>query len=80
MFTENGSLLERYQLASELGFQAVECAFPYEYSLSDVVQAKNKANVKQILINTYPGINFFTLYNFLQMFFSPLFNKILCYF
>jgi len=55
MFTENGSLLERYQLASELGFQAVECAFPYEYSLSDVVQAKNKANVKQILINTYPG-------------------------
>jgi len=55
MFTESSSLLERYQLASELGFHAVECAFPYEYSLNDVVQAKTKANVDQILINTYPG-------------------------
>jgi len=38
-----------------LGFQAVECAFPYEYSLTDVIQAKTKANVQQILINCYPG-------------------------
>lgn len=58
MFTESSNLLERYQLASDLGFQAVECAFPYEYSLTDVIQAKTKANVQQILINCYPGMDF----------------------
>lgn len=64
MFTESSSLLERYQLASELGFHAVECAFPYEYSLNDVVQAKTKANVDQILINTYPGNELFEKHSF----------------
>lgn len=55
MFTETSNLLERYQLASELGFKAVECAFPYEYPLADVIKAKTESQVQQILINCYPG-------------------------
>lgn len=41
MFTqETDNLLERYQLASQAGFKAVECAFPYPYSIDDVVKVR----------------------------------------
>ncbi|XP_046437176.1 putative hydroxypyruvate isomerase [Daphnia pulex] len=56
MFTEKtDNLLERYQLASQAGFKAVEFTFPYQYNVEDVVKAKSAANVDQILINAYPG-------------------------
>ena len=55
MFNENDTLLERYESAAQLGFKAVECAFPYEFSVGDVVKAKTEAQVDQILINADPG-------------------------
>lgn len=55
MFQESTSLLERYNLAKKAGFRAVECAFPYEYSLEDVKKAKENAGVDQILINVFVG-------------------------
>ena len=55
MFQETASLLERYGLAKEAGFKAVECAFPYDYGVEKVVEAKKNAGVEQILINAYVG-------------------------
>lgn len=55
MFQETSSLLERYTLAKNAGFKAVECAFPYDYTIEEVVKAKNEADVEQVLINVYPG-------------------------
>ncbi|XP_050526045.1 putative hydroxypyruvate isomerase [Daktulosphaira vitifoliae] len=55
MYQEAGSLLERYSWAAKSGFRYVECAFPYSEPLENVVQAKNDANVKQIIINTPKG-------------------------
>ncbi|KAK6639512.1 hypothetical protein RUM43_007785 [Polyplax serrata] len=55
MFQESGSLLERYELARQAGFKAVECAFPYDYAPQEIAQAKTKAGVQQVLINSYPG-------------------------
>ncbi|KAJ9579304.1 hypothetical protein L9F63_024593 [Diploptera punctata] len=55
MFQETASLLERYGLAKEAGFKAVECAFPYDYEVDKVVEAKKNAKVEQILINVYVG-------------------------
>jgi len=57
MFQETSSLLERYQLARDVGFRAVECAFPYVHSVEEVVAAQKKANVEQILINAFVGKN-----------------------
>lgn len=52
MFQEEACLLKRYALAGAAGFKAVECAWPYEYPVEEVVKVKNEANLKQILINT----------------------------
>ncbi|XP_031334216.1 putative hydroxypyruvate isomerase isoform X1 [Photinus pyralis] len=52
MFTEK-PFEERYQLARDAGFKAVESAFPLGISKDDLVNHKTKANVEQILINTY---------------------------
>ena len=57
LFQEHGSLLERYSAAKAAGFRAVECAFPYEHSVDDVVKAKEEAGVEQILICSVPGLN-----------------------
>jgi hydroxypyruvate isomerase len=39
MFTEKtDNLLERYQLASQAGFKAVEFTFPYQFNVEDVVK------------------------------------------
>lgn len=55
MFTEASSIIERYKLAKNAGFRAVESAFPCGFSIEDVVQAKEQAGVDQVLINVYPG-------------------------
>lgn len=55
MYQETNNLLERYSLAAKSGFTSVECAFPYTYTLEEVLEAKTNANVKQILINTPRG-------------------------
>lgn len=55
MYQETNNLLERYSLAAKSGFSSVECAFPYSDPLEKLVQAKNEANVQQILINSPRG-------------------------
>jgi len=55
MFNESGSLIERYELASKCGFKAVESGFFYNVPLPELVQAKTRANVDQILIYSDPG-------------------------
>lgn len=48
-------LLERYKLAKDAGFKAVETGFPLGLSKEEVVAAKNANELKQVLINTYTG-------------------------
>lgn len=55
MYQETASILERYMLAKQNGFKAVECAFLYAHPVEEVVQAKKSAGVKQVLINVNPG-------------------------
>lgn len=55
MFQESSSLLERYALAAKAGFKCVECAFPYEHPIEQVVAAKEAAGVQQALINIHVG-------------------------
>ncbi|CAB3368247.1 Hypothetical predicted protein [Cloeon dipterum] len=55
MFQESTSLLERYALAAKAGFKWVECAFPYDHPLEEVVAAKEAAGVQQALINIHVG-------------------------
>ena len=45
-------VLERYQHARDDGFEGVEMAWPYEFSTDELVAAKTKAGVEQVLINT----------------------------
>lgn len=54
MFTEQ-PFLERYRLAKEAGFKAVETGFPFNLTEKQVVDAKNAANIQQVLINTFTG-------------------------
>ncbi|CAG9855206.1 unnamed protein product [Phyllotreta striolata] len=49
------NLLERYQLAKDAGFKAVETGFPFGFEKDEVVKAKNAAGIQQILINIYTG-------------------------
>lgn len=56
MFTEASSILERYALAKEAGFKAVESGFPFGHSLEQVTQAKTSAGIEQVLLNLCTGI------------------------
>jgi 2-dehydrotetronate isomerase len=47
--------LERIAAAGAAGFQAVECHFPYEFSIADIRKALTKAKVRLTGINTAPG-------------------------
>ena len=49
------SLSNRYSLAKSFGFKAVECAFPYDFSIEELKQTKESNGLEQILINTCPG-------------------------
>ncbi|XP_026693325.2 putative hydroxypyruvate isomerase [Ciona intestinalis] len=51
MYSE-AEFIERFKLATQDGFKGVECAWPYDYKLEDVVAAKTQANLEQILINS----------------------------
>ncbi|XP_054277910.1 putative hydroxypyruvate isomerase [Macrosteles quadrilineatus] len=55
MYHESASLLERYHLAKQSGFRAVECAFPYSFPVEEVKRAKESAQVEQVLLNVNPG-------------------------
>lgn len=55
MFTESSSVLERYALARDAGFKAVETGFPFGYSLEQVKQAKESSGLEQVLINLKTG-------------------------
>lgn len=54
MFTEL-PFLERFQAARDSGFHGVEFHFPYEYEIEELVEAKTKAGVEQVLFNLPPG-------------------------
>lgn len=56
MFTEASSILERYALAKDAGFKAVETGFPFGCSLEQVKEAKEKAGIEQVLINLKTGM------------------------
>lgn len=55
MFTEGKTILERYALAKDAGFKAVESGFPLGHTLEEVRAAKESAGVQQILINLKTG-------------------------
>lgn len=55
MFCEVPTLAERYGAAKAAGFKNVESAFPYFEPLESLRDAKEKAGVEQIVINTWPG-------------------------
>lgn len=56
MFTEVPSIIDRYQLAKQAGFKAVESGFPFGFSIQQVAAAKKKANIDQVLLNVFTGI------------------------
>ena len=55
--SETSNLLERYRLAKDAGFKAVEVAFPYDISKELLGEAKERTGLKQVLLNTSPGQN-----------------------
>lgn len=55
MFTEDATILERYALAKDAGFKAVETGFPFGHTLEEVKKAKENAGVEQVLINIRTG-------------------------
>lgn len=52
--------LEKYLLAKDMGFKAVESGFPFGFTKTQVVEAKNASGLQQVLINIYTGT--FVLY------------------
>jgi len=58
MFTEAPNIIDRYQLAKEAGFKAVESGFPFGFSIQEVAAAKTKADIDQILLNVFTGISY----------------------
>lgn len=55
MFTEGKTILERYALAKEAGFKAVETGFPFGHTMDEVRRAKDMAGLQQVLINLRTG-------------------------
>ena len=55
--SETSNSLERYRLAKDAGFKAVEVAFPYDISKELLGEAKERIGLKQVLLNTSPGKN-----------------------
>ena len=55
MFPEHSNLLDRYGAAKQAGFEGVEVAWPYEFPVEEVVKAKEKHQLQQVLLNTYRG-------------------------
>ena len=76
MFGESTSLLEKYELARKAGFTGVECANPYNYSTSELLQAK--CAMKQVLINIAPGIQKKKIFVSLQLLLLLILCKFFC--
>lgn len=55
MFQEAPLLIDRYQLAKSAGFKAVESGFPLGFTAQEVAEAKQKADIQQVLINVFTG-------------------------
>ena len=47
--------LQRYQAAADNGCVAVECLFPYDFSVDQLVSAMEHSGMPQVLINTAAG-------------------------
>ena len=54
---ETSDLLERYRLAKNAGFKAVEVAFPYDIPKELLKEVKERTGLEQVLLNTFPGKN-----------------------
>jgi hydroxypyruvate isomerase len=54
LFTEV-PLIQRFELAKQAGFQAIEIQFPYELSLDEWIQQLAKHQLKLVLINVPAG-------------------------
>ena len=55
--SETSDLLERYHLAKNAGFKAVEVAFPYDIPKELLKEVKERTGLEQVLLNTFPGKN-----------------------
>lgn len=51
MFQEADSIVERYRLAKAAGFKGVECAFPGNVELKDLVAVQRETGLEQVLLN-----------------------------
>jgi len=47
--------LQRYRAAAANGFVAVECLFPYEFSIDEIAGAIQKSGIPHVLFNTSAG-------------------------
>jgi hydroxypyruvate isomerase len=54
LFTE-APFVERFQLAADAGFRAVEFHFPYAHDAAVLAEAARRAGVELVLFNLYPG-------------------------
>ncbi len=48
-------MLERFRAARELGFNAVECQFPYDHSPEELAEACRDADLQFVMFNAPPG-------------------------
>lgn len=48
-------MLDRFEAASEAGFEAVEYMFPFDYDINDLVENLRSLNLIQVLFNLPPG-------------------------
>jgi hydroxypyruvate isomerase len=54
LFTE-APFIERFALAKQSGFEAIEYLFPYEYAISELQRKLNENALKQVLFNLPAG-------------------------
>lgn len=54
LFTE-APFVERFRLAADAGFHAVEFHFPYAWEQAALAEATRRAGVEVVLFNLYPG-------------------------
>ncbi|WP_306262325.1 hydroxypyruvate isomerase [Pararhizobium sp. IMCC21322] len=48
-------MLDRFDAASQAGFEAVEYMFPFDYDINDLVEKLRSLNLIQVLFNMPPG-------------------------
>jgi len=49
------AFLDRFEAAQELGFEAVECQFPYQWERQDLAERLGASGLQQIMFNMPPG-------------------------